>query len=79
MLKVKSNVPVETLKKYGFRKNGECYSSLNEECELFIWRSDTDEGYTPKGIYIDVRDYTMILTNLDLLYDLINDGLVEKV
>lgn len=79
MLKVKENVSVETLKSYGFKKKSEYYNYHNEECDLFIWRSDTDNDYIPKGIYIDVRDYTMILTELDILYDLIKDGLVEKV
>ena len=61
------------------KKNGEYYSYINEESEIFIWRSDTDDNYIPKGIYVDVRDYTMILTDLDMLYDLISAGLVEKV
>jgi len=81
MLRIKQGVKIEDLKRYGFKREGEgqYYYYPNEECEIFIWRSNKDEGYMQKGIYIETKDYTMVLSELDVLYDLIRDGLVEKV
>lgn len=81
MLKIKDDVKIEELKKYGFKREpeGSYFYYPNNECEIFIWKSNKDKYYIPKGIYIEAKDNEIILSELDALYDLIKDGLVEKV
>ena len=72
MLKIKDNVDLEELEKYGF--------DLEQTKDEFdqIWGFD-------KGLLFYKDSGTIILpwnnqnTALDVLYDLIQDGLVEKV
>ncbi len=80
MLKIKDNVPLEELEKFGFKKNvykyfdDEFYISKNREIIIGIERNYDELDMVGK--------YTCIETPkemLDKLYDLIQAGLVEKV
>lgn len=80
MLKIKDNVDLKELKKYGFKLEAEksyYYKSMNE-IEVFVWITKGYD-YKPRYIYIEVKDYSMIVTEFDIIFDLIKDGLVEKV
>ena len=79
MLKIKDNVDLKELKKYGFKENwyyGLSYIRVKDEYPLYA------VVITTKHRYIQIRDgeFGNIASSLqDLLYDLIKDGLVEKV
>ena len=84
MLKIKDNVDLKQLEKYDFRLNG----ALNYEirkgtvtyvCRNNIYKNNCEELYLFKEV--NLEDETPFIRNedLDLLYDLIKAGLVEKV
>ena len=79
MLKIKDNVNLEELKKYGFKENwyyGTSYIRVKDDYPLYV------VIITAKHRYIQIRDgnFGNIAGSLqDLLYDLIQAGLVEKV
>ena len=75
MLKIKDNVDLKELEKYGFEYE-EDYAEENLE--------DLTKFYYNGGLYIftDSRnfdDYDYGIRDIDKIYDLIKDGLVEKV
>lgn len=79
-LKLKDNVDLKELEKFGFIKylnidDGEQYYCI---CNLFIGKSRIilqDDGINPcKSI-----DYELSEREVEILYDLIQAGLVEKV
>ena len=79
MLKIKDNVDLKQLEKFGFKLCGENSESYRVRIEDKRYR----EAYlivTPvtKKIKIDTCD-TYISDKLDILYDLIKADLVEKV
>lgn len=80
MLKIKDSVELKELEKYGFKiePGKSYYYKTISEIEFFIWIT---KGYDYKSrhIYIEVKDYSMIITEFDIIFDLIKDGLVEKV
>ena len=78
MLKIKNNVPLEELEKFGFNKKGDDYKYFDDDTDEYI-------GVQENG-YIYVENYNPGLVGaiveekaLDKLYDLIKAGLVEKV
>lgn len=80
MLKIKDNIDLKDLKKYGFKEFGNCFIlsvagndygfyidfSLNKDDRIILLEANTDEI----GCFVD---------DLDIIYDLIQAGLVEKV
>lgn len=79
MLKIRDNIALSELKKYGFKQEPErsyYYKSL-PECEIFVWSKRGDE-YKPRCIYIQPKQYTMIIYSLDVLCDLIKADLIES-
>ncbi len=81
MLKIKDNVDLKELEKYGFKKEPEkayYYNYINEELEIFVWITKGYD-YKPRHIYVESKDYTVIFSQLNALYDLIKADLVEKV
>ena len=82
MLKIKDNVDLKELEKYEFEYfiNG-CgtYGYSYKTTRGFITIVEKDKEYNNK--YNDERmiKENDIVKNIDLLYDLIKDGLVEKV
>lgn len=89
MLKIKDNVDLKELEKFGFEENKNLASGFDR---YYVWRKSTDD------LYIDVF-FVVNLANLDLrfetsaygmqeydvndfadiLFNLIQTGLVEKV
>lgn len=69
MLKIKDNVDLKELEKYGFKKK----NYYNAIC---IVREDRQHD-----IFFDLKTRKLLFVNYgyDVLYDLIKDGLVEKV
>ena len=80
MLKIKDNVDLKELEKYGFKiKKGipryfTCKGLFGEEEWFVRGLSGKDIGYSVKG-----NGFGWALWNLDILYDLIKADLVEKV
>ena len=71
MLKIKDNVNLKELEKLGFKiKNDNCIISIHYNQAFFI---------TPNTDKIIVPDKIIIANDLNVLYDLIKAGLVEKV
>jgi hypothetical protein len=76
MLKIKDNVDLKELEKYGFKihktKEWYCYD-VDKRTDLFV-------KPLTKQIIFTAYDYaTKDVTNIDVLYDLIKADLVEKV
>lgn len=74
MLKIKDNVDLKELKKFGFLEAEQYYYYPTVDCviELRFWKED-------KTLYISVNDYEDVIEDIDTLYDLIQAGLVEKI
>ena len=79
MLKIKDNIDLKELEKYGFK-----------ETPFRKYERMYDKEYYCIDIYIDIDDKTINIQNdnydgeykceiPDVIYDLIKDGLVEKV
>lgn len=69
----------DKLKDFGFKKEPEksYYYLTQEDFEIFIWITKGYD-YKPRCIYIEVNNYSMILSEFGILYDLIQAGLVRK-
>lgn len=79
MLKIKDNVDLEKLREYKFVKIFP-YSSNTYFYYRYILDSDcTIDINTSRYISIFIEDSNVELINLDIIYTLIQDGLVEKV
>ena len=76
MLKIKDDVDLKKLEKYGFKihktKEWYCYD-VDKRTDLFI------KPLTKQIIFTAYNDLNRDITNIDILHDLIKDGLVEKV
>ena len=77
MLKIKDGVDLKELEKFGFFKGNACYK-CRLDCEF------TCEVLNNRCIDIDYDgsenyEYQNWVSNLDVLFDLIQAGLVEKV
>ena len=75
MLRIKDNIDLKELKKFGFLEAEQYYYS-KEDCVVELRISKTD-----RRLYIIVYDleYDVIIEDIDLLFDIIEAGLVEKV
>lgn len=73
MLKIKDNVDLKELEKYGFKKKY-YYNAYVLECEK-------DDVHSKQDILFELSSRKLGFCNwaYDVLYDLIKDGLVEKV
>lgn len=80
MLKLRKGVAMDDLKKIGFKRSpgGLSYYKLTDEYEVFIQRFNGDD-YKKNCVYVEIKDYSMILTDLDIFYELIKADLVEVV
>ena len=80
MLKVKNNVDLKELEKYGFQKDG-----YNYYYDFIPYNEDNCSGQyivvdiKTRKIDLDYFDLEYFRKAVELLYDLIKDGLVEKV
>lgn len=84
MLKIKDNVDLKELEKYGleFYEYEECglkYQSyiLDDDSTQIVVLDEIDE--TPRGAIINPEEFTISFDAVEKLYDLIKDDLVEKI
>ena len=81
MLKIKDNVDLKELEKFGFTRYepDEYYRVDEDECNksarYILWEND----FGTMDIEEDTRRIWTISSNYDILFDLIQAGLVEKV
>lgn len=83
MLKIKDNIPLKELEKFGFER------IKNERLDYYEWDCDDNRSYITigidrqisliSGLYGDVPEYDFDKNQLDILYDLIKADMVEKV
>jgi len=78
MLKIKDNIDLKKLEKYGFQQ------SINDISEYYFIRLTASSNYAVLIISPITRKLTIdtgstYIDELNVLYDLIKDGLVEKV
>lgn len=91
MLKIKNNIDLKELEKYGFELYKNFYYDDDEITKLDCYLFDCNDNRTyvrvdvktkeialHSGLFGDSPEYYFD-TQLDVLYDLIKDGLVEKV
>lgn len=83
MLKIKDNVDLKELEKFGFKPK---YDEDTGEIKQYVYKVMTTNGRTIRGIIITnyYRGTTWEINDietgfLDKIYDLIQAGLVEKV
>lgn len=86
MLKIKDNIDLKELKKYGFEYTTWFEPSAEKNADIGFCNSildvmivDNGEKVKDKKIKINEFNTTLSYEELDGLYDLIKDGLVEKV
>lgn len=81
MLKLKENISLKELEKFGFRyvedrsfegDFSHCYKSIGNNAELSI-------SVRGRGIYAYTNTAYIFSDGLDVLFDLIQAGLIEKV
>lgn len=82
MLRIKEDFDLEKLKDYGFEKkiyNGEEFyqKDIGDNRTNIIVDCYTNEIGIPTSLYGDIP--AQYIDNLDIIYDLIKDGIVEKV
>lgn len=70
MLKIKDNVDLKELEKFGFKKDEE-QQYIIEDMDIFIGTEEDEREL--------VLDFGFNNENIYLLYDLIQAGLIEKV
>ena len=81
MLKIKDNVDLKELENFGFKYIVEKYKSyiyINKFIEIDIFL-DLENECENKVLFMLTSQYNRNYANLDILYDLIQAGLVEKV
>lgn len=80
MLKIKDNVDLKKLEKYGFQYCEKAYVKEIERAEPLFGLGESKKIYVDddsRNISIGIGLYDTDI-ELDTIYDLINDGLVEK-
>ena len=81
MLKIRDNVDLKELENFGFKYIVEKYKSyiyINKFIEIDIFL-DLENECENKVLFMLTSQYNRNYANLDILYDLIQAGLVEKV
>lgn len=72
MLKIKDNVDLKELEKYGFFDGRDGFEAILQDDQVLVINGD-------KTLFISPCMYCGNIFELSLIYDLIKDGLVEKV
>ena len=83
MLKIKDNIPLKQLERFGFER------IKNERLDQYEWDCGDNRSYITigidhqisliSGLYGDVPEYDFDKNQLDIIYDLIKADMVEKV
>lgn len=80
MLKIKDNVDLKELEKYGFENCDEYYMEKElEDGNTLEIGLEKDLFYKNKELSIRIGAYNTTVTDLSVIYDLIKADLVEKV
>lgn len=83
MLKIKDNVELKELKKFGFTTSKKVKDKYNFDTKLVKAVFKSEDDFNAMTISnkrsIDLTDYFENIKWLDILYDLIKADLVEKV
>lgn len=68
----------EDLKEYGFIKEaqGVCYELKLDTYNIFIWNRKDNIDYEYKRVYIEFKDYNVILEDFYTLYTMIVRGVI---
>lgn len=74
MLKIKDNVDLKELEKFGFKEEKWYCSSNNQNIHILTMNCFSIDVNTRNFTFLNIDFY-----GLDLLFDLIQAGLVEKV
>ena len=87
MLRIKENVDLKKLKNYGFKTFDICYefelinrdeNSESQEVVIIVYKEDFRK-YKKRDLYLYVNDVpTDEIYYLDILFDMIKDGIVER-
>ena len=75
MLKIKDNVNLKKLNKFGFKH----YKEINYQYERYEYNKLIGDKLNQIVIYSKDREIIFIKRGTDVLFDLITAGLVEKV
>lgn len=80
MLKIKDNVDLKELEKYGFKEFGNCYifSMAGNNYGFYIDFSLNKDDRTIR-LEANTDEIGCCVADLDIIYDLIQDDLVDKV
>lgn len=79
MLKIKDNVDLKELEKYGFNVNNRnCYEKYLMDSDGIFFEHRLCVAGLLRNIFFEDNNYNSF-DNLDILYDLIKANLVEKV
>lgn len=79
MLKIKDNIKLEELEKYGFIRNTYYDDEINDYVNIYMHthiQIRGDKLVIIEHIFPFEKPYSI---TVDIIYDLIQDGLVEKV
>lgn len=80
MLKIKDGVDLKELEKFGFvRCESDEYYNVDEERNLSVKYIYWENGFGTMDIDEGTREIWSISSNYDILFDLIQAGLVKKV
>lgn len=81
MLRIRKDYNLDNLKQFGFKLEPErsyYYYDLEEDVHLEVQKTKNDKTIEYGNICIDTQ-YGVWIGNLDILYDLILLGIVEKI
>ena len=73
MLRIKESVNLKELEKFGLK-----YKKVEDDFEMYEWISERTDRFEYVDVYIWNREITVGNAN-DVLFDMIQAGLVEKI
>ena len=79
MLKIKEDVDLKELEKFGFDKEYNSYSYGDMKYDLSIFINNTRDIIIVVPCVSEYWEWAIDVTSIDVLYDLIKADLVEKV
>lgn len=81
MLKIRNDYNLDQLKDFGFKLESEksyYYKTIGEDIILTVQKTKNDRCFRYREVSIDCQ-YGTIISGLDIIYDLILLGIIEKV
>lgn len=79
MFRLKENIDIKELLKYGFKENhfDPCYEYTTDEYTIFCYRKDR-ENIKGKYLYIEINSFG-ILEKFDKIVELYESGIIEHI